>query len=241
MLSLVSFFLPLTLFFLSLLTRELLNLTFALHWYEWQQGPSPLPQDRYRFDTHYPDYLPARTDFQSVVTELQDDGVFIFPYINGRIFDINSTSYLTENGGAACCMYPAPVFGGATNLTYYNETYGSNATFHPADPSTPYWQGKISEVVSALVTGYGTEGVYIDQLSAAGPTPDWSPNHNHTLGGGTWWAAGINQLIATSRNNITVGAPLVTEGNAEPYMANINGYASVCIACIYLHPQYVVF
>ncbi len=25
-------------------------------------------------------------------------------------------------------------------MTFYNETYGSNATFHPADPSTSYWQ-----------------------------------------------------------------------------------------------------
>ena len=42
------------------------------------------------------DYFPPRDGFGPVVAQLEQDGVAIFPYINGRIFDINSTSYLPQ-------------------------------------------------------------------------------------------------------------------------------------------------
>ena len=40
--------------------RDRFGENISLHWYEWQQGPDPDPAQRYRFDTHYPDYLPPR-------------------------------------------------------------------------------------------------------------------------------------------------------------------------------------
>jgi hypothetical protein len=108
----------------------------GLHWYEFQQGPDPSPAARYKFDTHYPDYLPPRggPDFGAVVAALKDDGVRVFPYINGRIFDIASNSYKAENGGQYCTQKPLLAFG-APNLTFYEESYGSGATFHVADPT----------------------------------------------------------------------------------------------------------
>jgi hypothetical protein len=170
------------------------------------------------------DYFPPRTDFGPAVQQLEAAGVNIFPYINGRIFDVNSTSFLTEDGGLYCTMYPnRTYFGGDYNLTFYNETYGSNATFHVADPTTSYWQDKISGIVSQLVNLWNVSGVYIDQLGAAGPSADWTPNHNHSLGGGSWWVDGINTMIGQCKDSIPPTAPLVTESNAEPYMNKING------------------
>ena len=118
---------------------ERFNRTMSLHWYEWQQGPDPSPSARYRFDTHYPDYLPARggDEFSTVVKELQAGGVNIMPYINGRIFDQASVSYLRDDGGQYCCLQAIPKFG-ATELSLYDESYGSGSTFHPADPTTKY-------------------------------------------------------------------------------------------------------
>ena len=109
----------------------------ALHWYEWQQGPNPSPSARYRFDTHYPDYLPPRHGdyFGEVVQKLQGSGVHVSPYINGRIFDVASQSYLRDNGGQYCCQEAVPKYG-ANELSLYNESYGSHAVFHVADPTT---------------------------------------------------------------------------------------------------------
>ena len=47
-------------------------------------------------DTHYPDYLPPRWRFETAVKDLKALGVTTFPYINGRIFDVASDSYVKE-------------------------------------------------------------------------------------------------------------------------------------------------
>jgi hypothetical protein len=146
--------------------------TLAMHWYEWQQGPNPSAEARYKFDTHYPDYFPARESFsETVSTLLREKGVYTFPYINGRIFDLQSDSYLSEEGEDYCAkkteMKIIHVGGGegeAPPLESYIETYGSDASFCVANPSTKYWQEKVSEVVDELVNKYQVSGVYIDQI-----------------------------------------------------------------------------
>ena len=53
------------------------------------------------FDTNYPDYFPARSGFAAAQREVQEVlGVPVFPYINGRIHDQNTTAWGAEGGGA---------------------------------------------------------------------------------------------------------------------------------------------
>ena len=40
-----------------------------------------------------------------------------------------------------------------------------------ADPSTEYWQGKVSEAVGKIATEYGTSGVTLISLGPAGFVP----------------------------------------------------------------------
>lgn len=56
--------------------------------------------------------------------------------------------------------------------------------------------------MDALVNQYGVMGVYLDQLGAASPSPDWTPTHNHTLGGGHYWRDGIIGIIKAVRNKV---------------------------------------
>ncbi|EDQ92033.1 uncharacterized protein MONBRDRAFT_22789 [Monosiga brevicollis MX1] len=208
--------------------RERFNTNMALHWYEWQQGPDANASARYRFDTHYPDYLPPRGGdyFGTVVRELEKEGVHIFPYINGRIFDVASTSYAQHNGSDHCCRKANPSFG-AADQSFYVESYGSGSTFHTADPTDIYWQTTLADTVDALVNTYGVEGVYIDQLAAAAPTPDWTSWHNHTKGGGFYWRTGIVDIIKAMRQRVGPTVPLVTESNSEPYMDAISGFLTL--------------
>ena len=97
----------------------------------------------FRFDTHYPDYFPPRSNFKAVVAALQSMGVAVFPYINGRIFDVASDSYIRDDGAKSCSKYPNQVYDG-TKLNLYQESYGSGATFNVADPTTTYWQNTIA-------------------------------------------------------------------------------------------------
>lgn len=210
----------------------------ALHWYEWQQGPDPNPESRYLFDTHYPDYFPPRNSFEKSVLELQQRNISIYPYINGRIFDIHSDSYLVNNG-AQYCSKLAPeklITDDVLNneLVTYQETYGSNATFCVSSPFTTYWQDKIADIVDELVTTYNVYGVYIDQIGAAIPKLCWDQNHGHTLGGGTYWRQGyagmleaITKKLQASQKKSGPLAPMVTEDNAEYAIDFIQGFLTL--------------
>ena len=58
----------------------------------------------------------------------------------------------------------------------------------------------MAKTVAALVNQYGVEGVYLDQLGAGAPTPDWSRNHSHALGGGAYWRDGVVDIIKAIRD-----------------------------------------
>ena len=67
----------------------------ALHWYEWdtlgyKEGSNYTECESEitcGFDTHYPEYFPVRKGFQPALKKMQEIGIRVAPYINGRIFD----------------------------------------------------------------------------------------------------------------------------------------------------------
>lgn len=235
--------------------KRLNQTSLALHWYEWQQGkltrsfglsllttfvlqgPDPSPEARYLFDTHYPDYFPPRSDFLLTVKELQDRNIHVIPYINGRIFDINSDSYLNDNGDQYCSkLSPTTMIDFKdikTQLSSYEETYGSNATFCVSSPFTTYWQDKIASVVGELVHKYHVNGVYIDQIGAAVPKLCWESRHHHTLGGGEYWRKGYYAMMQAIRDvtdlkeSRYVKSPMVTEDNAEFAIDMMQGFLTL--------------
>ena len=69
-------------------------------------------------------------------------------------------------------------------------------------------------VTSSYSEGLGVDGVYIDQLAAAGPVLDFSPGRTHGAGGGAWWSSGIAGMLKAVRTK-TPDAPVFVEGNAE--------------------------
>jgi len=214
----------------------------ALHWYEWQQGPDPAPSARYKFDTHYPDYFPPRqpTLFKDTIRTLRNDfNVYTIPYINGRIFDIGSDTYLADNGGQYCSQYvitpklrSSSSVENRANLAPYLEDYGNNATFCVASPFTPYWQETLVDTVAELTNVWDVDGVYIDQIGAASPEECFDPIHGHTLGGGTYWTDGYEAMLSSIQGVMDSNVdgslpPIVTENNAEVYMDKLQGYLTL--------------
>ena len=80
-------------------------------------------------------------------------------------------------------------------LSTYEETYGSGATFNVMCPATQYWQDTIAEDVSILFNSFGTAGVYIDQIGSAPPKLCFDSTHEHGLGGGDFWVQGYRTLL----------------------------------------------
>eukprot|EP01126_Amoeba_proteus_P041825 TRINITY_DN4512_c0_g1_i5.p1 TRINITY_DN4512_c0_g1~~TRINITY_DN4512_c0_g1_i5.p1 ORF type:complete len:256 (+),score=36.16 TRINITY_DN4512_c0_g1_i5:335-1102(+) len=115
----------------------------------------------------------------------------------------------------------------SSHLFLYEESYGSKAVFAVSCPSTDYWQNTITSVVSELVNEYGTDGVYLDQIAAAGPRNCFDPTHDHPLGGGSAWVDGYRLMLTKARSKIGNDAILLTESNAEPFMDSINLYLTL--------------
>ena len=213
----------------------------AYHHYEWQCGPldkdacaDPAATDRFRFDTEYPDYFPARGGFSDAVKRLKDEtGVRTLPYVNARLFDVQCESYLRDDGGALSARQPPNPALGAVGGDLCSETYGSFeangsvAAFAVADPSTEYWQNAYGDVVDRLVNDEGVDGVYLDQLGASPPVLDWTvANRSHLPGGGAWWRTGVKSVFDEARRRAP-GAPLVTESNAETVMDVASGLLTI--------------
>ena len=84
----------------------------ALHYYGWDylghpvvdSHTSPEPCDYSMgyfaedpnpcgFDTHYGDYFPARIGFDEALKGMQDLGVKVIPYTNGKMIDTNTEDW----------------------------------------------------------------------------------------------------------------------------------------------------
>jgi hypothetical protein len=69
-------------------------------------------------------------------------GVKVAPYINGRIFDMGTDSWKANHGEAqkAAAKNNNAIFNATqSNLTLYEESYGSKAKFAVMCPDTDYW------------------------------------------------------------------------------------------------------
>lgn len=174
----------------------------GLHWYYWHNYP---------FDTHYPDYFPAKPGFKQMIADAQRRGAHVTPYINGRLWDPATASYKADNGAAASCR--------KADGTLYTEVYGSKVLNTVTCPASDIWQAKLKEINRHILDSLGTDGVYMDQIGCAAAEPCYAPNHGHGLGGGSWWPEAYRDVLTEMRNTFyTKDQAMTTEENAEPYI-----------------------
>jgi hypothetical protein len=188
--------------------REYLGVPFGIHWHNWHQIP---------FDTDYPHYFPAKEGFAEALNRLQEGGVRVFPYINGRLWDSESDDFKTV------------ALPGATKNEkgdYYIEIYGSKRKLVPMCPTNKVWQDTIKEVEVRLGgPEFHADGIYLDQIAAAGPVQCFDATHSHPLGGGNWWTkGGYWPLMGDLISRLPAETAVTTECNAEAYARWFDGY-----------------
>jgi hypothetical protein len=197
--------------------QESLQLPIGFHWYNWHQIP---------FDNDYPHYFPTKTGFAAGVAELQGAGVYVMPYINGRLWD-------SHDRGAEDYEFSRVALPAVTkqeNGQPYLEGYGSNETngqpvrLGVMCPATSLWQDTVRNLVERLFREEGTRAVYIDQVAAAPPKLCMDPRHGHALGGGHWWTESYWTMLRRIRREMPSGRMLTTECNAEPFIHCFDGY-----------------
>jgi len=196
---------------------KFMGVPVGFHWYNWHQIP---------FDNDYPHYFPAKEGFAEGVKELQQAGVFVMPYINGRLWD-------TRDKGTEDWQFGKVALPAATKRedgTPYTESYGSkeadgsDVKLAPMCPTTKLWQDKVREIVLRLFNEFGVNAVYIDQVAAAPPALCFDKTHGHPLGGGSWWNEGYWQMLEAIRKAMPKDRMLTTECNAEPFVKWFDGY-----------------
>jgi hypothetical protein len=197
--------------------REFLGVPVGFHWYNWHQIP---------FDNDYPHYFPAKDGFTQGVAELEAAGVFVMPYINGRLWD-------SHDRGAEDFEFSKVALAAVTKQedgSPYLETYGSKETngepvrLGVMCPATPLWQNTVSNIVLRLLRECRTSAVYIDQVAAAPPKLCLDRTHGHPLGGGHWWNEGYWRMLEAIRRAKPPGTALTTECNGEPFIRWFDGY-----------------
>ncbi|KAJ9470394.1 putative glycoside hydrolase [Diplonema papillatum] len=208
----------------------------GLHWYEWDLLGYEAGSDYTKcgseitcgFDTHYPEYFPVRDGFNATMASLRSAGVRVTPYINGRIFDIATKTWGDDKGYNYAAKQASPRLNlGSSDLSAYNESYGSKAEFNVMCPATQYWDDVIAGTVKTIVNELKTDGVYLDQIASAGARQCWDSTHGHPIGGGSHWVSGYRSMLAQARAGIGNDTILLTESNAESFMDGINVYLSL--------------
>ncbi len=196
---------------------EFMSVPVGFHWYNWHVIP---------FDNDYPHYFPPKEGFAEGVQELQKAGVFIMPYINGRLWDTCDKGM--EDWQFSKVALPAAAK--REDGTPYTETYGSKEAdsspvrLAPMCPTTRLWQSKVREIVLRLFNEFVVNSVYIDQVAAAPPALCFDKTHGHPLGGGFWWNEGYWQMLDAIRKAMPKDRALTTECNSEPFVRWFDGY-----------------
>lgn len=173
------------------------------HWYFWHNYP---------YDTHYPDYFPAKPNFAKYIAEVQAKGSHVVPYINGRLWDPDADSYKARNGASASCR--------KYDGTLYTEIYPTSKVLNTVTcPYTDLWHTMITELVDRIQGELHTNGVYIDQVACAAPQPCYNRNHGHAVGGGDFWYRGYDKLMTDLRaNHLRDNNIFISEEQAECYL-----------------------
>ena len=196
---------------------EFLGVPAGFHWYNWHQIP---------FDNDYPHYFPTKPGFAEGVRELQENNVYVMPYINGRLWDTHDRQ--AEDFEFTSVALPAvskDEHGKPYTETYHSkEEDGAPVRLGVMCPATALWQQRVKDIVLRLQNEEGVKGVYIDQIAAASPTLCMDPAHGHPLGGGHWWTQGYWALLEGIRSEMQPDRMITTECNAEPYIRWMDGY-----------------
>ncbi|MBN1344324.1 MAG: hypothetical protein JXQ73_16675 [Phycisphaerae bacterium] len=189
--------------------QDFLGVPIGVHWYNWHKIP---------FDDDYPHYKPTKPGVPEAVAKLKSRGVYVMPYINGRLWDSDTPDF--ESVARPACT--KDVAGKP-----YVEMYGSGQKLVPMCPTTDVWQNKVCEIIDWLVNDVGVNAVYLDQIAAAGPRLCMDATHGHPLGGGSWWCPAYWTLMDKVQAIGAKKSPDVfftTENNAECYSRNIDAF-----------------
>lgn len=191
-------------------TRDWFGVPVACHYYHWHQNFGEMSI------AAYPEYFPAVPGFRENARRMEAAGIQVMPYVNARLWRTDFESW-HELGDRAAVK---DIYG-----RRHDESYMRIPTA-VMNPASRLWQWVIGETALRAVD-LGCSAVYLDQVAETHPFPGYNPAHPHALGETGAWVQGYWQLLERIRNegrDINPDLVITAEGNAEPYIAGVDGF-----------------
>lgn len=181
----------------------------GLHWHNW---------NRWGHDSHYPEYFPTVTNVAQVVPIVNKLGQKTMIYTNGRLWDAEIPSWEVARPSAAT----------KPNGDQYIERYNNRRRQGVMCPYTGMWQDVMCGLADRITRELNAPALFMDQIGAAPASCCWNRTHGHALGGGSYWFEGYQKLLERAHAiTSSRGAFLTTEGTAECWMNQVDGYLCV--------------
>ncbi|MBQ7257361.1 MAG: hypothetical protein IJS60_06670 [Abditibacteriota bacterium] len=185
-----------------------LDVPVATHVYYWSQNS---------FDTHYPDYLPAIDRFKNDIEKMQEAGIKVVPYTNGRLVDINLSETAKKYGADILVINEK----GELEPEVWEHAKALGAENMVICPITPYKDIMLKEL-GDITQILGVDGFYIDEICVSQAINCFNKEHNHPIGGGNNWIGGYKTFMEDVRREINshLNEPAIftSEGGSEPFL-----------------------
>lgn len=194
-----------------------MDMPVGFHWYNWHEIP---------YDNDYPHYFPAREGFAEGIRALQSRGVYVMPYINGRLWDTRDRGMEDYQFTAVARPAATKTESGGLNIETYasREADGSPVELAVMCPATTVWRETLKALARRLFTECGVNGIYIDQIAAAAPHLCFDASHPHPPGGGSWWNEAYWNILDEIRAEMPPQTILTSECNAEPFVRHFDAF-----------------
>ncbi len=151
-----------------------------------------------------------------MVANLQKAGVEVMPYINTRMWDTSTKSFIDERAVADVVRFMHRII---PTRDYDGHVFATMC------PAAPKWQDKIASICDELVNAYGVGGIYLNQLSAPSLDELCLSRHEHLPGGGNYWARGHWQMLDKIKKRMPDKNRFFTsEHFAESYINQVDGF-----------------
>ncbi len=131
-------------------------------------------------DSAYPDHLPAESmggevGLRAYIDGLHSMGMLAFLYLNARLLDVTSQSYLAHPEWRALLASGGP----------REERIGAGV-FHVACPAAPGYRRHLTDEVLRVARDYGGDGAQLDQIGAAWSVMCFDESHGHRTPASAW-------------------------------------------------------
>ena len=189
-------------------TQNFLGVKCGCHIYYWSVHP---------FDTFYPGWLPPSENIADGIKRLHENNMFVMPYTNALITDINQSSAYKKYGSEMITVNER----GELEDTPYKSNGADNRV---SCINSVYYKAYADEIIQIAKT-LDIDALYMDQIGASPQYVCFNEKHSHPKGGGDRWVKEYTRLVNETRENLNKilnkNIAITTEdaGDAVPYDA----------------------